>query len=176
MLTLPAQLLRPHICSLSMLPRSQHRCLCFVYVRFPAAVSHGAAIPALLPPAGWHSCCALQVFPAKAMEIWLMTLTRAGRDPAGCKLWPRSLDLVQSFFANRFILGLSGFRLLSLSHHETDTSGFLVTLLDKLLPCFYRRHVVLESTQNTGVDPQLFPQLLNLMVLGKKRSWDDDSA
>lgn len=134
-LTLPAQLLRPLICSLSVLARSQHGCLCFMHVSFPAAVSHGAAIPALLPLADWHSCCALQVFPAKAMEIWLLTLTagRAGRGPAGpagCELWPRSLGLVQSLFANRFILGLSGFRLLSLSCHETDTSGFLVVLLD----------------------------------------------
>lgn len=96
------------------------------------------------------------------MEIWLLTLTRAGRGPAcpaGCKLWPRSLDLVQSLFANRFILGLSGFRLLSLSDRETDTSSFLVVLLDVLLACFYGRGIVrvLEGTQNIGADPQLLP-------------------
>lgn len=66
--TLPAQLLRFLVSSLSSSARSKHGCSCFVQ---PAAVSHGAAIPALLPPAGWHSSSALQVFPAKAMEIWL---------------------------------------------------------------------------------------------------------
>lgn len=62
----------------------------FLPVTFPAAVPQGAAIPALLPLADWHSCCALQVFPAKAMEIWLLPSVRAGGGPAGCKLWPKS--------------------------------------------------------------------------------------
>lgn len=60
----------------------------FLPVPSPPAVPPGAAIPALLPLAGWHSCCALQLFPAKAMEIWLLPSVRAG-DLAGCKLWPK---------------------------------------------------------------------------------------
>lgn len=61
-----------------------------VGVCVPPAVPRGAAIPALLPLADWHSCCALLVLPAKAVEIWLLPSVRAGGAPAGCKLWPKS--------------------------------------------------------------------------------------
>lgn len=92
--TLPAQLLRPLIGSLSAWDRSQHRCLGFMHIRFHAAVSHGAAVPALLPLADWHSCCALQVSPAKAMKIWLLTLTRTWRGPC----WPSWLQIMAKIF------------------------------------------------------------------------------
>lgn len=76
-LMLPAQLLRPLTCSTSTLARSQHGCLCFVHVRFPVAVS------CLTTPGRLAEPLCFAGVPSKAMEIWLLTLTRAGLGPAG---------------------------------------------------------------------------------------------
>lgn len=65
---------------------------------------------------------------------------------------------------------MPGFGFLSVSHHGTNTFGFVVVLLGVLLACFYGRggaHV-LDGTQNVGADLQLLPQILNLIVLGGK--------